>query len=458
MAQKNQQIADGLKTLIHESSSVSLEDIPEPVLRKAALVIGDNMAAMVASRDEPEVYCFQEQIMKKRMGEEATVFRGGRQQTDRYSAAVANAAAANWCELDEGYRKASCHAGLYTLPALLAESEAVQVPVREVLRCEVLSYEMISRFARSWKFPSTLHPHALFSSLGAAAAMALVRHLGTKEFMDALTSSATLTAVGPYTHAIKGALIENMWAASGAWNGMQSVEWAQCGIGGMGGTIHEVYGVILGGKAGPDHLTSEFGCEWAITNGFHKIYSCCHSLHSAVEAAFGLLPHMSSVKDREKIKRILIETHPSGLLRNNVQPETTLAARFSIQHAVAAPLALGHAEAEAFSSPTLNDPKVAGLRNKIELKPFLPMYPWPNDRPSRVTIEFEDGFTLSRECLSARGGPDRPFSEREILDKVSSLTSHVYPNFTRTIEDLLTLRPARQGERWDQFVERLVST
>ena len=44
----------------------------------------------------------------------------GAPRLDRFSAACANGMAITWCELDEGFRNASCHAGAYTLPALLA--------------------------------------------------------------------------------------------------------------------------------------------------------------------------------------------------------------------------------------------------------------------------------------------------------------------------------------------------
>ena len=51
------------------------------------------------------------------------MFRGGRPRTDRISAAVANGLAGDWIELDEGFREVPCHAGVYVLPALLAEAE-----------------------------------------------------------------------------------------------------------------------------------------------------------------------------------------------------------------------------------------------------------------------------------------------------------------------------------------------
>ena len=60
--------------------------------------------------------------------------------------------------------------------------------------------------------------------------------------------------------------------------------------------------------------------------------------------------------------------------------------------------------------------------------------------------------------MSAKGGPDRPFTEEEILAKVTQLTSDVYPNLASTLTDLLELTPVKKAERWDTLVGRLVGS
>ena len=70
----------------------------------------DDIAAIVAARDEPEVIKLQDRMVSRASSKESTVFNGRGGKADRFSAAVANGAAADWCELDEGYRRATCHA------------------------------------------------------------------------------------------------------------------------------------------------------------------------------------------------------------------------------------------------------------------------------------------------------------------------------------------------------------
>ena len=99
-----------------------------------------------------------------------------------------------------------------------------------------------------------------------------------------------------------------------------------------------------------------------------------------------------------------------------------MAARFSVPHAAAATLLVGNAGPDAFTTKTLTDPDIAALREKVRLQPFSPHRPAPNDRPSRVTVVYGDGERATAECLSARGGPDRPFTDAEILRKAADLT------------------------------------
>src|SRR5690348_5062789 len=113
--------ANATQTLIAWAAEVETADIPDAVLRRAALVLADNLAATVAAESEPEVKAAQDKLTVRSAAPEATVFNRAAQRVDRYAAAAANGTAATWFELDEGYRLAPAHAGAYILPALLAE-------------------------------------------------------------------------------------------------------------------------------------------------------------------------------------------------------------------------------------------------------------------------------------------------------------------------------------------------
>ncbi len=452
-------IAAGLRDLAQWAVDTSFDDIPDEVSASAALVLFDDIAAMVAARAEPELARLQDGLLSHAGVVEATVFRSGRPRTDRYSAAMANGAASDWCELDEGYRVTSCHAGIYILPALLAEAEAAALPTKTVIRSLVVAYEVVTRFARS--FPTitqTFHPHAAYSAIGAAAATGLARNLSAETFQAALTNATTMIAPGPSNHTGAGALVRNVWPAIGATNGMRAVDWADCGITGLAGSPYDVFGMGLGAACKPAEMTHGLGGVWAITQNFQKLHACCQFLHSSVEAMLDLRQQYGDAVPPEKIAHISISTHPRAERLDGTRPATTLAAKFSLPHAAAAVAVLGHAGAEAFAADRLDDPQIDTLRHKVEVLPFEPLPDSPNDRPSRIALTLEGGATFKSECLSARGGPDRPFERTEILEKIDGICDPVYPALGGLARQAIALDSDLLTQPWDQTVVAFTKT
>lgn len=444
-----------LRRLTEWAVSVDVAGIPEKVLQRAARVLADDLAAIVGARDEPEVRAFHERTLRRAGVAEATVFRGGRSRTDRISAAVANALAADWLELDEGYRPTSCHAGLYVIPALLAESEARNLRFGEMLRALILSYEITTRLARAWKLRrQNIQPHGRFAAVGTAAGIALTRAPDGQLLVASLGTAVTLSGLSPRSHLAEGILSRNVWPAAGAWAGMMSVEWAECGIGGTLSAFYDAYGALLGGLLDARVLVEDLGDEWGILDGYTKIYACCQHLHSAVEAALALQQELPA-DSLDTIEAITVATHPLALQLREPSPTTTLGAKFSMPHAVAAGLLLGSGGAEAFATSTLADPAIQALRTRVMIEPYAPELPPPNDRPSRVVVRLRDGRSFRKECLSALGGPDRPLPADTVFSKVETLAGPVYPGMRKTMERLSDISARDLARGWADILEEL---
>ena len=388
--------------LIHWASEAASRPLPEPVRRRAATILADDIGAMVAGSVEPQVARVRECLTRTASGtKEATVFAKGAPQVDRYSAASANGMAITWCELDEGFRNASCHGGAYTIPALLAEAEAQGRTVDEVLRALAVAYEVTTRLALAFPFPVfNVHPHAAFATIGAAAAAALVRRYDAKTMLDAVTGAASMSFAGPFDTAVEGSLVRNGWTSAGAWIGLRAADWAEAGIGGAETTPYDVFVGCFRTGAVPHALVDGLGTDWSVANGYHKIFACCGYAHSAVEATLDLLGRLQQRKV-DQIAEILVETGPGGQALRTVEPETVLAAKFSMPHAIAATARLGTAGARAFTFDTLRDEGIAKLRQRVRLAPYRNLPPFPKDRPARVTLRFEDGAKCPR-CARAR--------------------------------------------------------
>ena len=117
----------------------------------------------------------------------------------------------------------------------------------------------------------------------------------------------------------------------------------------------------------------------------------------------------------------------------------------------------GEGGAEAFSAAVLNKPEVAALRHKVTMAPYMPEPVWPNDRPSRVTWTMADGSTISEEVLSARGGPDLPFSPEEIHAKIAGIVSGPYPAMLPVLDQILTLDKGTLSRPWADVVAQMVA-
>lgn len=429
--------------------------LPEPIRRRAALVLADDLGAMAVASGEPPVQAARAPLAASSGPAEATVFAQGAFRLDRATAAAANGLAVTWAELDEGYRAAPCHAGAYILPALLAEAEATDKTTGEVLVALALAYEITARLARA--FPSEalrVHPHAAFASIGAAAGVALSR--GTPRLLEATAAAASMAFAGPYRHAVEGALVRNAWTAVGAWTGLRAVDLAEAGIGGIATGPYDTFVTCFGAQARPEELDCDLGSDWAIAGGYHKIHACCQYAHSAVEASLALHRRLPPDRGARDIAEIVVETHPLGLTLTNAEPATDLAAKFSMPHAMAAVAATGSGGQQAFSGRALNDPTIAALRRNVVLQPHPEIGPRPKDRPARVTWKLRDGTIMTEACDSARGGADRPFDDETLMRKLAENTREVFPAMADELERVILGRDDVLEGSWWRLVADMV--
>jgi len=240
--------------------------------------------------------------------------------------------------------------------------------VRDMLRALVLSYEIVTRVARSFTPAKVvMQSHGRYCAVGAAAAVALARGANADLLHAAITGAVTLITAAPRDHLVWGALIRNVWPAVGGWAGTMSVEWAECGIRGVDNAFHDVYATVHGGTAHPERLTEQLGARWSILDGYLKLYACCQHLHSSIEAVLGMRDSVLRDAALEDVTEIEVETHPLALPLANPRPTTTLGAKFSLPHAVGATLVTGSGGADAFMSATLAKPAIARLRERVRI-------------------------------------------------------------------------------------------
>lgn len=444
-------IAMGLDRLIDWAVATRASDVPNVVLNKAALVLIDDMAAMAAASNEPEVRALAAAAILSRPAE-ATLFLAEGGKVARQEAAFVNAVAGCWCELDGGYRGAPCHAGVYVLPTLLAEAEARGATLLDLLAWLAVAYEVSARLAECWRHSeATVHPHAAMAGMGAAMAAGIAGRNPSATVRRALAIAGGLVPAGGYRAAIEGAMVRNLWAGQGALIGIQSVRWAEAGLDGFTDGPHTAFVELLGATAEPSALDADLGSRWAIAGHYHKLHGCCHSTHSAVEAALELRPAITDKLDT--IKRITLFTHRPSM--SNRVPGNSLAARFSFEHVLATTLVHGHAMPRAFGRAAIGHPQVARLREVVTLEPYPDLPAWPHDRAAKLEIVLCNEKSQSTTCLSPLGGPDRPLDPDALLEKIEAVAGEAFPGLVAAAAQIV--EGAWRDEPWGEVANRITS-
>ncbi len=440
-----QQIEKSLNSILELLTKIKWEDIPEDVRYKAVLIFADDLSAITAASHESELQLFLEQLIQFSGPAESTIFNNSKTLVDRYSAALANGSSGSWCEVDTGYLPAVCHASLYCLPAILAEGEAMGNTVTEMLRAFLCGYEVVARLARAFEYDELmLHPHGSLAAIGSATAIGFLRNFSKETIFNTICTSATLVNPAPFKHAIEGGLIRNIWAGIGATNGLRAADLTKIGITGTSKSLYNVFVETFGAKFNVENIVPELEFKWAVMQSYHKQFACCQYSHSAVEAALQILPKFN-YKD---IKKITLKTHWRGKLLSNLAPETTLAAKFSMEHIIATSVYHGSANVEAFSSETLDNSEIRQLREKINMYLYDSQPEPPNDRPAEISIHLSNGEKYIQECLIAEGSASKPFTNQTIKNKINSTLKRHYPKLHGPLQSLVAMEERALNATW----------
>ena len=401
------------------------------------LILGDNIAAMLSAADEPEVRAYHEQLVAAHGPREATLFRRGAPSVGLADAAVGNGLASTWNELDDGYTRTAVHPGALSQPLILATAEAMRLPLSQMLRATVGAYEIGTRFARAWHGTlPRLHPHGVWNTVCAAAGLALLRNYDAALMQRALTAAASMASPGPYSHPIEGALVRNAWPAAGSWLGLFACDLARIGVAGTSGGPYDIFTRGLGAPVHPDELVVGLGSEWTTCDGYHKLYGACHHSHAAMEAIESIFQRRPELRGGARIRQVTVEGSAMAMNFNNTAPDTTLGAKFSIPHAIAATLAHGADAPANFLDTSLRDPAILALRPRVQLALLPEVKPWPLDRPARVTLELHDGEKLTAVCEAALGSPARPLETARVLAKIRALSDRDAPGLEPAVVGL----------------------
>lgn len=407
-----------LQTLSAFVAQTHFDVIPSEVIARAKWVMRDTVAVIVAGLAEPENKNLAEYASEHHPGSASLFGHGGRVSPEW--ASLIHGTAGTSLELDEGHAFARGHAAIHAAPTALALAESKGASGKETLKAFILGYEVAARIGVATRLRAAVHPFGAWGVLGTAAVGAQFHHLDAEGIAGSLELAASYAINPSFNSAFQGANVRNTYAGVVNRLGLLAADMYTLGFRGEQGGIETTFGTILGESFDASALTASLGERYEIMRGYFKPYSGCRYTHGAVEATLELRDRLEH--PLINIQSILVETYDIAATLKDTEVSTPLAGRFSLPYVVAACLVLGHANPDAFSEASLTNAAIQTLAKKVSVqedKAFTALT--PQQRPSRVTLNFQNGTKLSKTVYGSKGDPDRPMTEGELRDKFFGL-------------------------------------
>jgi 2-methylcitrate dehydratase PrpD len=401
------------------------EDLPAEVQQKGAEVFMDVLGATISGGLEPENVRLGEFMRARAVAGHGTLLQRGFPRADYLAAAFVNGTQGPSVELDDGYRYATAHSGVYVLPGALALGEQLGASGPEVLLAFVQGYEVASRFAAACRPPKfVIMPHGIFAASACAAAAARLKGFDAERTRRALDLSGSFAHLAVYGVLWEGATVRNLWTGCAARDGILAAELLELGYCGLNDGPGQSYGLLGAVDYDPAIVTKDLGKPYTIMQNYYKQYACNGNFDATIDAVKSLMAELQP--QPEEIADVQIDIyHPYETLDEPL-PRNSLGAKFSLVYTAAATIVYGTGGREAFTAEAVANPAVQAMAQRVRtvrddsLGARLPLI-----RPVRVTFRLADGRKASAHVEDTRGHYENPFTSDELKTKFQSLIAPV---------------------------------
>jgi len=351
----------------------------------------------------------------------AAVEGGARMLFDGRRASVAGAAFAGAATIDaldghDGHVLTKGHAGVAVLPALLATVDGgARCDGAEFLACVVLGYEIGTRAGIALhRSVADYHCSGAWNALACAAVCGRLLQLDDRRLLEALGIAEYGGPRGQILRVCSHPSMLKDGSSFGSHTGVMAALLARDGFTGAP--------AVTVMDSGVRDIWNDLGQRWLIRDQYFKAYPVCRWAQPAIEAAFALRrTHRFSPAE---IVGIRIESFRQAIDLGSQcpAPTTTDDAQYSLPYGVAAALVFDRVGAEEVDAAAIRDPRVVRLLDAIVLAEDADFSQrFPAERWARLRITLADGRTVTSEPARARGNPENPLSDAELIAKYRAL-------------------------------------
>ena len=412
-------VTDTLARFVAETDFANLS---EKVLTNAKMHILDTLgAALVGATTDTAAIAFD---YCKRVGhsDESTIW-GTNQKSSAPMAAFANGLLGHAIDFDDW--DAFIHAGHPTCmvaAAALSLGEAIGSSGKDLLKAYALGIEILTKIAAN--APNVqdrgFHSTPVLGSIGAAIACASLMRLDPEKIKAALGIAAS-GAGG--IHRQQGSMVKPFHAANAARNGVEAGLLAEKGFTADAAIIEAPRGfcdTFFGpGTCNYEKMITDLGQPYFLESpglGL-KLHPCSAPQFLAADAALHLKrEHAIHFSDVAKMEVSI----PPMRYQRHYHPEvkTGLRGKFAINYVVALAFLDGKLEIDTFTDVKANEPEVQNALSKVKVivddtipepGPYCP-----------VSVELKDGRRFTYTARIAKGHPQNPMTEEEVLNKFRS--------------------------------------
>jgi len=404
--------------------TVRFEDLPAPVVQKAKLLIVDLMGVSIAGlkMDFPRMTI--DYLAGLRGVEEATML-GAKGRVPAIHAALGNGVCGHALDMDDGYRFGGVHSGVAVIPAALAFSETARADGKALLLSVVMGYEIVNRLSKAMN-PSHLgrgfHTTGTIGVFGAAAACGMLAGLD-RDAMASAMGMAGLQGAGLLEILNDGAMVKPIHPGKAGMAGILAVELARRGAKGPLTVLEGEKGLFkaMADEVSTDELVSNLGEQFRISDQYIKLYAACRHIHPAID---GLLSVMNARKLAfSDIESVEVATYPVAIsfCGSREMPPTAEAAKFSLAYSIAMAAYFGDGGEDRYVQSVVANEDIRRLAARVSSR-LDPTWQaaYPRQRGATVAITCGNGAVYTVEVPLAKGEPENPASDEDIVAKFRS--------------------------------------
>jgi 2-methylcitrate dehydratase PrpD len=359
--------------------------------------------------------------------------------TDRRSSALdatfINGVASHALDYDDVSGALGGHPSVPLVAPLMALAEWRGAAGRAVALAYAVGFEAECRIARGVHFhhyDKGWHPTATLGIFGTVAAAARLLDFTPEQTATALGLAASFASG---LKANFGTMTKPLHVGQCARNGLLAALLVQQGFTANPGALEHRQGFLEvfngAGTYDPARMLGDWGAPFLIESGEPglKPYPCCGSTHGAIDRALDLVRRHHPSPDA--IASVEVLAHARRLPHtDNPDPRTPLAAKFSMQYAVARALADGAVRLEHFEDRAHLDPRVRAIMERLTVRPHPEM---PDASPhqwgAEVIVHLTSGQRLSSRIddYPRRGPGGDPIRREELWAKFEDCASRALP-------------------------------